>query len=440
MPMNWTSVRKFYGFERPYDFSVAIPFLLNVCMVILIVVVCAFLFGVGNLNIGTERFYFFAYIICLLLIAAALSRSAALSYALLCWCTIELGLAFASNLSGTYAAGASLFPRNIVTAPADRRFMYHPLLQIAPRPNYEYEWLRKRDKDSNPRLNWKYLQGRDLKFHHNSLGLRGRDLTAEDLARDFIFVYGGSTTYDVAVTQGETWVERLQSDLKNKYTLLNFGVIAHSTAEHLIETAFYQDPINKRPVCALYYVGWNDIINAHIEKLDGAYANHHALLEAGINSRPDLYLAKYSPVVRLLNDIAKDRFNTIPKPAEIRGPPVGGSDEHLESIFAEHIKTIAAINESRGTKTVFIAQILNKDFAWVPDRWGPLVKSEDLLPLQERFNSLLEKAAIASSAKYIDAGSTNFGKDDFVDMGHFTSSGTAKFAALISGEVDSYCR
>src|SRR5437764_2747967 len=361
MPMRWTSARQFYGLKKPFNFRVAIPFLLSICVLTLVLLVCIYLAFSSGLGFGTERFYFFAYIVCLLLIAAAFSKAGKLSYVILCWCIIELGLAFASSALEKYTAGVSLFPQNIVSesSPHEYAFIYHPLLQIVPRPNFQYKYhldfrhIEKRARAAGVDVD--SLQGKELIFSHNSLGIRGKELTADDLAKPLIFVYGGSTTYDVGVTQGETWVERLQSDLNNKYTVLNFGIVAHSTTEHLLQTAFYENVGEKRPVCAMYYVGWNDIINAHIENLDPAYADYH-LLTTPVR-RPDIAIAKYSPLLLLVNEVARNRFDTIPKHPDIVGkPPLVGTDKRLEAIFVEHIKTIAAINASRGVKTIFVGQ------------------------------------------------------------------------------------
>jgi hypothetical protein len=434
--MNWTDLREYYGLKRPFNFRVAIPFLLNTCALIAVFCVCIFLFFGRSLSIGTERFYFFFYIVCLLLIAAAFSRASIISYAILCWCTVELGLALGSS---------ALCPRNIVRDPNpdDYAFIYHPLLQIVPRPNFQYkdqlDFRGIEKKAEAAGVNVTSLQGQELAFIHNSLGLRGKELTADDLGKDFIFVYGGSTTYDVGVTQGETWVEHLQSELKNKYTFVNFGVVAHSTEEHLIDTAFYQDVVEKRPVCAIYYIGWNDVINSHIETLDSAYADYHLLTTAV--RKPDLYIARYSPLFSLANEIAKKRFDTVPRVPKIFGKtPVSGSDKRLEAIFIEHLKTIAAINASRGTKTIFIGQMFNKEWPQGPNVWAPLIKKGDFPFLVSRFNSIAGDTAASIPAKYIDPGVTNFGHGDFVDYAHFTAPGARKFAALISKEVAGYCR
>jgi preprotein translocase subunit SecG len=436
MPMNWTSLREYYGLKRPFNFGVAIPFLLNVFTLIVVFCICIFLFLTHGLSIGTSRFYFYGYLACFLLVAAAISKIRRYSsYILLCWCVIELGLAFGSK---------ALYPKNnIRKASADNfAFVYHPLLQLMPRPGFEYKYhLDFRGVEEKAKAGGvpvASLQGQELTLSHNSLGLRGKELTGDDLKKDLIFVYGGSTTYDVSVTQGETWVEHLQSALNNKYTVLNFGVVAHSTEEHLIETAFYQNIVGKKPACAIYYVGWNDVINAHLDKLDSGYADYHLLLTP--RRKPDLDIARFSPLMVLLNQAARDRFDTIPKHANILGtPPQTGSDPRLESIFVQNIKTIAAINEARGTKPIFIGQMINKDWAQGPDVWAPLVKKGDFPNLINRFNALMKEAADSAHAKYIDAGVTNFQHGDFVDYAHFTSTGAGKFASLISKEVDASC-
>jgi hypothetical protein len=429
-------MRAFYGLQRPFDFKVAIPFLLNALALIIVFLLCVIFFFIHRLNIGTERFYFFSYIAALLVIGALLSRVRILSYALLCWCVVELSLAFGNS---------ALYPKNIVTEPNpdEFAFVYHPLLQIVPRPNFQYTNTLDFRPIAAPAkaagVDVDALQGKQLTFTHNSLGIRGKELTPADLSKELIFVYGGSTTYDVGVGQGDTWVERLQSALNNKYTVVNMGVVAHSTEEHLIETAFYQNVLGKKPICAIYYIGWNDIINAHIPNLDGAYAKYHVLMTP--IRKPDLAAAKYSPLLHLVNDMGKDRFDTIPTHPNILGktPPMVGSDQRLEAIYISNIKSIAAINASRGVKTIFIGQILNKHWPQGPNMWAPLIKRGYFPPLQDRFNAILRDTSASISAKYIDPGVANFKDGDFVDLGHFTIRGAKKFAALISNQVDSYC-
>jgi hypothetical protein len=430
--------------RRPFNFNVAIPFTLNLIALTVVFCVALFWFFSKALSTGTARFYFFCYIACLLLIGAAFSKMRKLSYAILVWCTIELVLGFGSRTMALHGHGTSLFPRNIGTAPDpwNTAFIYHPLLQFAPRPNWQYkdhvDFGANADNAKAAGIDVQSLQGREIDFVHNSLGLRGKELTEDDLAKSLIFVYGGSTTYDIGLTQGETWVEDLQSGFKNRYTVLNLGVPAHSTVQHLIETAFYQNVVKKKPACAVYYIGWNDIINAHVKNLDDAYADYYLLLAA--QHKPAIPLAKYSPLLLFANAMAVRRFDTLPQHPRISGQtPVAGSDPHLEAIFIDHVKTIAAINEARGIKTIFIGQILNRNWPITP-RYVPLIKDGEFVPLMERFKSLLKSAASSTPAKYIDPGVTNFAGNDFVDEGHFAASGARKFATLVSKEIGDYCQ
>jgi hypothetical protein len=435
VPIKKHRLLGFYGLTRPFNFKVAIPFLLNTGILALVLLTAATLFVAKGLYLGTELFYFFVYIACALLVGALLSKIRTLSYALLCWCVIELGLA---------AANADLRPQNSVTEvdPFDYAFIYHPLLQLVPRPNWHYknhiDFRGREDEAKDGGVDMASLQGQELDFSHNSLGERGKELTPDDLAKKVILVYGGSTTYDVAVTQGETWVEHLQADLDNKYTLVNLGVVGHSTEEHLIDTAFYQSVIPKKPVCAIYYVGWNDAINAHISNLDSAYADYHLLTMA--IRKPDLTIARYSPLFYLANEMAKGRFDTVPEIPNILGrPTIAGPDPRLEAIVLEHVRTIAAINNGRGTKTIFIGQIINKDWPKGPNIWAPLVGKGGFPPLIERLNSIVKEQTASIPAKYIDAGNENFDHHDFVDYAHFAVPGARKFASRIAKEVGDYC-
>jgi hypothetical protein len=439
VPTSWTDICEFYGFKRPFNFKVAIPFLLNTVILILTLVVCIILACRNDLYIGTERFYFFCYLSTLLLLAIAISSYSFLSYGVLVWCIVELLLALTVRDS---------FPKDEFAQKADPRFEYHPLLQKVPKPNVQWSWqpsereiAREKAALKGVVYNWAEFESRAFVFHQNSFGLRGPELTAKDLRKQLIFVYGGSTTYDVTVSQGETWVERLQVDLNDKYTVVNFGVPGYSTTEHLIQTAFYQGVLGKKPVCAIYYVGWNDIRSAHTTRLDGAYANFHLLRNA--NRSPDLYLAKYSPFVTLVNELAKRRFDSLPPPPEM-GQPIPGPDKRLEEFFIDHINAIKAINHNRDIRSIFIGQLLNRELfknPHPPADWAPSVRYEEIWPLQARFNQLLENAATSGiPGKYIDAGIDNFQASDFTDEGHFTAAGSRKFALLVSGQVDANCR
>jgi len=101
-------------------------------VLIILFLVCTLQFFNKNLSIGTARFYFFSYIACFLILAAALSKARFISYAIVFWCVIELGTAFGSKV---------LYPKNVIpkVSSDDYAFIYHPLLQLVPRPNFQYK-------------------------------------------------------------------------------------------------------------------------------------------------------------------------------------------------------------------------------------------------------------------------------------------------------------
>jgi hypothetical protein len=112
MRTNWTEVGKFYGLRPPFNFRVAIPLLLNVCLLGVIFLISAFLFLRGYLDFGTARFFFFFYLAFLLVIGAVFSKASKLSYAILLWCTIELGLGpgLRTRVNGGFGVAGSLIP------------------------------------------------------------------------------------------------------------------------------------------------------------------------------------------------------------------------------------------------------------------------------------------------------------------------------------------
>lgn len=445
MRTNWTSLREYYGFSRPYNFRVAAPFLLNSVGVAAAFIVAAVMLLNGTLTVGTERFFFFMYLMLALCVALALSRIPRISIAIFLWCCIEGALALSSTILPSSAPVTPLFPRNILAAPAIPYLVYHPLLQIVPRPAWQYTWtFRQRNPALHPDFPVNIKLGEEFKFSHNSLGLRGPELTENDYSLDMIFIYGGSTTYDVTVSDGDTWVEQLQTALQGRATVLNFGVPGYSSEEHLIQTAFYQEVHGRRPKCAVYYVGWNDILNAHIDDLDPAYADRHVLGMAAGARPPELWAAKYSPVFRLISQLASRRFDTVPKPPVVAGEPADVvEDPRLERIFSSNVNSISAINRSRHIRTVFIGQILNRSWFEIhPEALNPdsaRLRNKNTWPTQERFNALLKQNADTNDDAYIDAGVEHFGAEDFTDDGHFSALGAKKFSSLIARDVDNFC-
>jgi lysophospholipase L1-like esterase len=444
--MNLSKLSKYYGLQRPYDFRVAVPLLLNTIGLLLVLTLCTWWVLNGRAAFGTERFYFFCYLFLVFLIGAGASRHTLLSLACFCWCALELSLALASNELERHGLASSVFPRNQFTSAPDPRFQYHPILGIATRPSIQGEWhIDERNAHLATQNSWAWNDAffAENFFQHNAFGARRRELSDDDLRRDLILVYGGSTTYDYNVTQGSTWVEQVEAQLAGTFTVVNFGVITHSTPQHLIQTALYQQLLPKTPACAVYYVGWNDLWSSHAPDLDPAYANYLSLYVHTWVQKPEIWPAKYSALIRLTDRIVRARFETVPKaPGSLRSRPATAHDVRVEAFFAEHVRTITAINSSRGITTVFIGRMMSVELLnRYPDEWSlPYIRNRDTWPAQERLNSALAQTAASAGAKYIDAGIEHFNGSDFADPVHFSVAGSAKFARLVAQRIGAACR
>jgi hypothetical protein len=146
---------------------------------------------------------------------------------------------------------------------------------------------------------------------------------------------------------------------------------------------------------------------------------------------------------RVLYGLGFSALVNLPKVPTLDEAPFGGTDEHLEDIYREHVRTLTSMNSSRGVKTVYIGQIMNAAKLESEQNqlvWWPLVRAKDAWPLQKHFNSILRSEAAEGGASYVDAGVENFQDNDFVDEGHFSSKGADKFATLIAHQVDAGCQ
>lgn len=436
MPLRWTEIKKYYGFSKPYNFNVAIPALLNIPFLLLFLVK---LYGSllrdsrthldGNLgqfgpNSAFEIYYYYGYVLAGFLLFNLAIKNSKIYWPLFLWFSMELCL-------GVWGVGLS--PLDSKTEFA-HRYNYHPLLQGTPAPNF---------------------RGRngDLFIVHNALGMRDTNNPTVNVKRDgLVFVYGGSTTYDIQVSQGDTWVEKLNQILGKSYSLFNLGVPGYSTSEHVIQTAFYSDIDGVYPSCAIYYVGWNDIRSSHISNLDPGYANYSLISQTGnMATRRSMNLFTISPFIKLVLKTAGYFLDTVPYPEpRLDDSAAGKENVPLKTIFQRNVATIAAINNSRNVRTIFIGQMLNREklehnakanpnssSGW--NTYMPFLSPGDTWKTQSEFNNLLKANSTSVNYIYIDPDVSKFDASDFVDSGHFSTSGAAKFASGISDEVRRAC-
>ena len=244
------------GLAKPYRFERLLAVLVAACLAFAVAATAIGLVVAGELDRHSPRELYFLYLAGLILAGLALAPWPWLSSVVLTLAVVDFSLGLGSlALLSLGLAPSAILPNNYTL---DRRFQWHPLLQAVPIPSI-----------SVPVTNF-YVS-------HSSEGTRGRDHTAAELAgKSVVAVFGGSATYDISVDDEDTWPNRLEALLgPREFAVINHGVPGYSTVEHVVQTAFYQTKFGTPPSCALYFIGWNDIRNAHITDIDPGYARYH---------------------------------------------------------------------------------------------------------------------------------------------------------------------
>ncbi len=269
--------------------------------------------------------------------------------------------------------------------------------------------------------------------HHNKQGLRGADRTPQSLdGKSVIELFGGSNAYDVYSREDQAWANLVEKNLgADRYAVINHAVPGYSSAEHVIQTAFYQTPYGEKPRCAAYSMGWGELLNAHIKDLDPGYADYHMrwLVDALHARRLGRQWMLVSPVFSTLGLWLADAVDTArPVPASAPREPVLGSDPALEAIFTRNVWSISAINRDRGIKTVWISQPMN--VAKDPPLWTDI----------QRLNAIMKREAGTLGDTWIEIPMDKFTSADFKNMIHFLPAGSKKFADLLAPPLGEACR
>lgn len=423
-------ILRYLGLSRPYRFERAILVGLAVLLALLAAGAALWMRASGELALRGPRGEYFVYLLILLALVVALVRWVRLAGVILVLAAFEL--AWGAGFFALYRAGLAADSLMPPLHSEVQRFQWHPLLQAVPIPSLA-------------------LTSRTgLTIRHTSEGTRGQDPVGSLDGRRVVAAFGGSTTYDVGAGEGDTWTDRLAKALdqgadKGRFFVVNHGVPGYTTVEHLVQTAFYQTKFGKPPVCAIYYVGWNDLRNAHIPNLDPGYGDFH--LPSQIDSQKLRRVGgahvTFSPLLTLVMRFAATHLDTaryFTDPYALA--PVSGDDPNLEALYQRNIRAISAINRRRGVTTIWVGQLLNREQLTGDGRYGwlPLVRDRDLWPLQQKFNALLERTAKELGDVYIDVPAKSFVDADFVDQGHFSPRGARRFAEALAPVVRDTCR
>ena len=415
------------GLRQPYRFERAIPALLALLLLCVVAAAAIWLAALDGLAVGGPRTLYFLYLLTLLVLVIALVRWPRLAAALLVLALVELSWGVGSHiLQRTQYVDASLLPPIV----AERvRFQWHPLLQAVPIPSLQV------------------TSATGLMISHTSEGTRGRDPVPRTLdGRTVVATFGGSTTYDIGTGEGDTWSDRLGEVLGvEHFFVVNHGVPGYSTVEHLIQTAFYQTKFGKPPRCAIYYVGWNDLRNAHIPNLDPGYADFD--LPSQVDSLQVRRIGgshvTLSPVLTILERFVAANVDTVHYFADPYGrEPGSGSDPALETLYERNVRSISAINRERGVAIIWVGQLVNREQLQGDGRYGwlPLVRDRDVWRLLQRFNAILERTARTLGDVYVAVPPDSFVNADFVDNGHFSARGARRFAKHLAPDVREACR
>lgn len=420
-----TVILDHFGLSRPHRFERVILAGLAILLALFALLAAVWMRAIDELPLHGPRGEYFLYLLILLALVLALVRWPRLAGVLLVLMAFDLtwgaGL-FALKRAGL--ASDSLMPPGRFEP---QRFAWHPLLQAVPIPSL------------------KLTSSTGLAIQHTREGTRGRDPEGSLDAKTVIATFGGSTTYDIGAGEGETWADRLGQALGDRYFVVNHGVPGYTTAEHLIQTAFYQTKFATPPRCAIYYVGWNDLRNAHIAGLDPGYADFH--LPSQIDSQKVRRVGgahvTVSPLLTLVMRFVAANLDTARYFADPYGrPPVSGDDPNLDAIYKRNIAAISAINRQRGVTTIWVGQLLNRERLMGDGQYGwlPLVRDRDLWLMQQRFNTVLKQTADGLGDTYVGIDPASFVGVDFVDQGHFSARGAKRFAGDLAPVVQRLCR
>lgn len=300
-------------------------------------------------------------------------------------------------------------------------FQPHPYLVVAPKPRVSVS---------------KKKTGREISISHNSLGFRGKETTfSPDPHKIRIAVLGGSSTYCISVSDNRTWPYFLEEELGSPYEVINLGVPGYSTAEHLIQLALLV-PEFKPQVC-IFYIGWNDVRNVHIENLKSDYSDFHGKTQYSNLKLDSLRFGNRSAFLYFIKNMLEQIF-TYKEPINIKPGKSAYSDipdQRALEIYARNIKSMVALCKTWNIIPVFIPQILNKE-KLSNDRqndWAPFLKNYQLKNMIEYYNQKMIEIVNQEEGIVIQRIlEVKFLNDDFLDEGHFNEQGNLKFAQTVA--------
>jgi len=280
----------------------------------------------------------------------------------------------------------------------------------------------------------------EIKFHVNSLGFRGKEITIEKPLNTYrIFCLGGSTTFG-NIPDPLSWPEKLEGMLKKKYPGINFevingGVPAYCSSDSLI--IFLLRALELNPDAITIMDGINDqhFWGAVNFRSDYSHGRIHLEFEKTIFDYLPYFFYKsyiYSWISQRV--YAYIGYKNLIDMTDIKYKKTFDKSKGLETLH-RNIENIIVVAKYRNI------DVLLSTFPFYYDRnITPKVKPHKAA-LQSKVNNLLRK--IASDQKVILVDNAALVEKDislFTDNFHFTNKGTSVVArnylnAIVENEL-----
>jgi lysophospholipase L1-like esterase len=284
-----------------------------------------------------------------------------------------------------------------------------------------------------PRKN-AHVAYRDFTYTHNSQGFRGPEIAPKS-DRLRIVAIGGSTTYGGSVTDGKEWAAQLRGLLGDRFEILNFGMLGHSTAEHIALLSLIVPEY--QPDLLIIHAGINDLRNMHIRNLAPDYSNYHApALYASFNLCTNSPVQKFASgkvaifLLQKAHVYPKCSFSQ-PFPEEDKSPE---AENRALNLYRRNLETLVTIARGQGLKPILVPQVLIEEtllgnrLRW----WIPYIDDVEIVDYLERYNKVTEEVAAKHGVYFArEVLEPKWTKEDFGDASHLNASGSSKFAQIM---------
>lgn len=262
-----------------------------------------------------------------------------------------------------------------------------------------------------------------------------------------VAILGGSTAFGTGVTDSESWPALLQQKLGNKYLVSNYGMPGYSTAEAIIQMGLLVPEF--KPHIVIFYQGWNDIRNYHIQELGADYYAHGMMqftnLRINNNAAETSFFQKagdVSAIFKFLKILQQDVIEE--RTYQPKGPTFDEPDQFVDYIYERNLDVLYTLAHRINAKSIFIPQILNyeayrgKDTARL---WTPHIQDKAMPKLMERFNDIMNNicnerqpdCVVLESLRKVD-----WSTADFVDEGHLSKQGGMRFVEIVAERLKEY--